>query len=389
MTNYNHTLNLYEKPAEGARFIKRFDAYNYTHTISAIGGFDTAACDIALRSVDEMQQFLDQYLGNRVAFYVDNPVAPIWEGFINRMTFNAGGVQYTIGLDEMANRMTVQYTDPSVSATAPQVAGTTNNTASQAVYGIKQDVIDLGYREDPAGVTTYRDTQLSQRPWPKTSVMRGGGGGGLLRIECLGFYHTLSWETYRSTAITNPTLTTFVNTIRAGLANGSTFFDNTDTTEITTNSVTIDEERTRGQTAWDTLTEIREHGDGTNYWVIGITPTDFRTGTRRMYWRVFNDTIVYTARLSDGLRIRNVYGQLVPPWTVRPDAGIRVTDQLIGWNGNGDNPTETYILNITYNANEQTVDYRGDDDRTAEGVFNYRRFNKTIGKRNGATRRLN
>lgn len=383
-----HSLHLYQKPKLGTTFLSRLTAYNYTHTIAAIGGFDTASCDIALRSVDEMQQFLDQYLGNRVAFYVDNPVEPIWEGFVNRMTFDAGGVQYSIGLDEMANRATVQYTDPSASTTVPQVSATTNDTNSQALYGIKQDTIDLGYREDPTGVTTYRDTQLAQRPWPKTSIVRGSGSG-LLHIECQGFFHTLEWETYRSTAITNPTLTAFVNTIRAGLANGATFFDNTDTAEITTNSITIDEERVRGQSAWEILTEIREHGDGTNYWVIGITPTDPRTGTRRLYWRVFNDTIKYTARLSDGLRIRNLYGQLVPPWTVRPDAGIRVTDQLIGWDGLGDNPTETYIMNITYNANEQSVDYRGDDDRTAEGVFQYRRFNKAVGKRNGALRRLN
>lgn len=210
----------------------------------------------------------------------------------------------------------------------------------------------------------------------------------MLHIECLGFYHTLNWELYRTTALTNLTLTNFITTILGVLGNGTTFFDNADTTEIGTNTVTIDGERSRGSTAWDVMMEIREFGDGTNYWVVGITPTDFRTGTRRLYWEQATSTITYTARQSDGLRIRNLYGQLVPPWTVRPNAGIRITDMLIGWDGIGDNPTETYILSVDYDANQQTVDYHGDDDLTAEGVFQYKRWGKATGKRNGAVRRM-
>jgi hypothetical protein len=119
-----HTLSLYQKPALGNDFLRRLPVYNYRHTIAAVGGFDTASCDIAIRSREEGQQFLDQYIGNRVAFYVDNPVEPIWEGFINRMTFDAGGVQYTISLDEMTNRVTVTYTDVAASATNAQITPT-------------------------------------------------------------------------------------------------------------------------------------------------------------------------------------------------------------------------------------------------------------------------
>ena len=92
------------------------------------------------------------------------------------------------------------------------------------------------------------------------------------------------------------------------------------------------------------------------------------------------------ARLLEvGLRIRNLYGQIVPPWTVRPDRGIRVSDMLIGWNGIGDNPTETYIKGIDYDANAQTVDYHGDDDTRAEGAFQLARYGRPIGKKFSAT----
>lgn len=383
-----HTLNLCEKPALGTDFISRYPVYNYRHSINAIGGFDTASCDIAVRSRDEGQQFLDQYLGNRVAFYVDNPVEPIWEGYINRMSFNAGGVEYTISLDEMANRVVVSYTDPSVSATTPQTATVADNTTSQGIYGIKVDTLDLGVHLGTSTIiANLRNAVLAQRAYPKTSIAQGQGSG-LLHIEMLGFYHTLEWERYGNTAATNVTLSNYLIAILGANINGTDFFDSSDTSGITTNAITILQNSIRGETSWDRMRMACEAGDGTNYYVIGITPTNFQTGTRTFYYRVFNDAIAYTARQADGLRIRNLYGQLVDPWRVRPDAGIRISDALIGWNGVGDNPTETYMMAVDYDANAQKATFRGDDDITAEGVFNFRHYNKAFNKRFGANRRV-
>lgn len=387
MAVYPHTLNLYQKPALGNAFIRRSPVYNYRHTIAAIGGFDTASFDIAVRSRDEGQQFLDQYIGNRVAIYVDNPVEPIWEGFINRMTFSAGGVEYSIGLDEMANRVTTIYTTvDGNSATTQSVA--VNSTDSQDIYGIKQAQVDIGFMQGGTGATILRDTVLAQRAWPKTSILPSGGGGGLLHIECLGFYHTLMWEALRITTSASVQLGVQIDNLLALVTNGTTFFDNADTTETDANTNTINQQMLKGETLWDGFKKVQETGDTTNYFVLGITPTLFSTGTRRMYYRAANADIEYTARQSDGLRIRNLYGQLVPPWTVRPDRGVRVSDMLVGWNGVGDNPTETYIMKVDYDANRQRVIYSGDDNLSAEGVFNLRRFNQQRGRPFGAPRRL-
>lgn len=380
-------MQLYQKPAQGTSFIKRLQIYNYKHSINAIGGFDTASCDIAVRSRDEGQQFLDQYLGNRVAFYVDNPVEPIWEGYINRMTFSAGDVQYSIGLDQMANRVRTIYCATNGNSQTSQSA-VTNSTASQAIYGIKQEQVDLGYMLSGTGVTVIRDTVLAQRAYPKTSILPASGGGGLLHIELLGFYHTLEWEDFRTATTGAVQLGNLVDTVLGTVVNGTTFFDNTDLTETDANTNTIDTQTLRGETTWQILQKIQEFGDTTQYFVMGVTPTLFTTGTRRFYYRAASTTVVYTARQSDGLRIRNLYGQLVDPWRVRPDAGIRVSDVLIGWNGIGDNPTETYIMKIDYDANAQSCIYSGDDDLSAEGVFNLKRFITAQGKRFGANRRF-
>lgn len=388
----SHTLNLYQKPKLGNSPVNRFPVYNYKHSINAIGGFDTASFAIALRSVSEMQQFLDQYLGNRVAIYVDNPVEPIWEGFINRMNFSAGGVQYSISLDQMVNLVYGLYTPTAGGTTQTAAAvGTAKSTLSQSLYGIKVEEIDLGVMLGGTGTTLMRDTVLAQRALPKTSLLPGRSGAGLLAIECLGFYHTLTWEGYRNTAPGSAQLGNLVDTIIGGLVNGTTFFDNTNLTRTVANTSTVDQFHTRGETAWDVLVKIREMANAAVYYVIGVSPTDFQTNTRLFYYQQASSDIVYTARQADGLRIRNLYGQLVRPWTVRPDAGVRVSDALIGWNGIGDNPTETYIMRIDYDAEAQSVIYSGDDDLTAEGVFNLKRFNKAHvnrPKQFGAQRRL-
>lgn len=383
---FPHNLHIYQKPKIGNAFIRRFPVYNYRHTIAAVGGFDTASCDIAIRSRDEGQEFLDQYLGNRVAFYVDNPVEPIWEGFINRMTFSAGGVQYTISLDEMSNYVVTIYTTSNVSPATTQSA-VAQNTTSQSIYGIKEEQIDLGLMLAGTGVTLMRDTVLAQKAYPKSSILPGNGGG-LLHIEFLGFYHTLEWENYRETGTGSIQLGSFVDTIITNLLNGTTFFNNADVTRTIANTSVIDIFTAKGGSSWDTLMKIREIANGSVYYVIGVSPTDFQTGTRRFYYEQASSDIVYTARQADGLRIRNLYGQLVPPWTVQPNAGVRVSDMLIGWDGVGDNPAETYISKIDYDANRQQIIYSGDDDVSIEGVFNYRRFNKSYGKRNGQQRRV-
>lgn len=383
----NHELHLYQKPALGNAFIKRFFIYNYKHSINAIGGFDTASCDIAVRSRDEGQQFLDQYLGNRVAFYVNNPVEPIWEGYINRMSFNAGGVQYSIGLDEMANHIIAHYVNSLLATTSPQITTAVDDTNSQAVYGIKGTDIDAGFQLQTTYAPNLASTVLAQRAWPKTSIAQEQGSG-LLHIEFLGFFHTLEWELFNDTSTVAISAQNEITTILLPTVdNGTTFFDNTVTSGVDSPGYNINRNKVRGQSMWDIIRELVEAGNATDYFVAGITPTNFQTGTRTFYFRAMNSTIEYTARQSDGLRIRNLYGQLVDPWRVLPDRGVRVSDMLIGWNGLGDNPTESYIMTIDYDANRQLVTWRGDDDLTAEGVFQLHHYNKSTSKRFGAGRR--
>lgn len=382
-----HYVHIYQRPAQGNNFVARYPAYQYKHKISANGGFDTMSCSLQLRSRADAEMFLESHVGARVAVYVDNPQEAIWEGLINRITLNVGEGAYTISMDEMVNKCDTQYN--SSGSTTPLLYGSSSNTASQAIYGIKEGKFELGTNFGNNDLRfDVRDALLVERAWPKTSWTQSGGQNNTIEIECLGFFHTLEWEIYNNAGTTVRTYQTFINTdILAAVNNGTTFFDNTDTTLIEANAGARRQTEYGSRSIWDVILLQCDGGDGSDKWIAGITPTR-SDGTRALYYKPFNTDVEYTARLSDQLFIRDIYNRRVRPWTARPDRGIRVNDVLIGWSLPGDDPRETYIATLEYDAERQKVVWFGADDTTTEGAFQLTRVNKTTNSRFGAVRRL-
>ncbi len=376
-----HTIHIYQRPAQGSSFLKRYPVYNYQHSIVNQGWFDTASCDIAVRSQNEGSDILNNYLGAFVAVYVDNPLVPIWEGLINRIILNSGGASYTISLDEMANRVSVMFTGVANAGTQSVIA---NNTVSQGIYGIKQDQIEFG--ADPTTPATpqritLRNVILAQRAFPQTAVTQGQGQSNTVHFELIGIFHTLEWEKlFTAGATTTTAYTTAIQNEIGAIANGTTFFNNADTTQITTNgSGGSSPDQQRGMSVWDRILKIAEAGDSANYWVCGVLPTDANLGTRRFYYRIQNGTTEYTALQKDGLKPRNLYGKPIPPWLVVPDKVIRVQDTLVGFGSNLiTDPRATYIQSIQYDANSQSVQWFGTDDTTARGAFLMKRAFKPV-----------
>lgn len=375
-----HTINIYQRPAQGSAFVARYPVTGYRHRITAMGGYDTASCQISAPGY-AADLFLERHLGALVRVYADNPAMPCWEGLITRITTG----DYTVALQDMANRMTVQYT--TYSGYSSSVTTPSNDTDSQAAYGIKEDTLEWGAGFAPDTNETrqarLQATALEMRAWPQKSVT--DGKAGVISIEMEGIYHTLEWEKYRYMSSGIVTYSTWITgTFLPGLANSSTFFDNTDMSAISTNAANRRNYETGSRSAWEVLQKLAEAGDGATRWIVGITPTGFGESTRRLYYRAANDDIEYTARLSDGRRPRNLYGRLVAPWEVRPDRGIRITDVLLGWSGVGDNPTETYITQVEYDAESQSVKWYGNDSVEAEAQFQLNKGYLPTNKRFGS-----
>lgn len=403
-------LNLYQKPRLGNGYLFRYPAYRYKHKISAMGGFDTASCELAL-NLAQAEAVLEQWIGNRVAFYMDNAVEPIWEGLVSRITYTFGAAEFTSSLDQLANKTRVIFSQRNVALTT-QITTAVEDTASQAIYGIKEFTFDSGATDntnvDVTNKTAKARMELALRAYPRAStrIRSGGGGGmGLVRIECVGIYKTLEWETYSinaagptgvvgaSTAITRILSTS--GAIGERIRNQATFFDNADVTQVVTNAATnwpID--NAGGKTVWQAIQSITEPGDSTSAaagvrWVAGVMPTDPNLGTRRFYYRPAVSTIGYIVRLRDGTGyVRNTLGAVVPPQWVRPDIGVRMVDALVGWFGNTvDDPREFYLNTVEYDADKQSVSMSSEDDISIEGAFQLAKFSKAQGTRFGSPTR--
>lgn len=396
-----HFVNIYDNPlstlGNGRRFQARFIAYNYTHTHNAIGGFDSMTCDI-LCDRHTAELIYQNYRGNRIAAFVDNPEM-IWEGFINRITYVPGNREFTVSFDDMMNRVSVLYYNNATPATTQTAEA--NNTTSQALYGVKQGTIeaDIHYNADVTQKTAVRNLNLAQKAYPLVSS-RDASGMTLLRLECLGFYWLWDWV---QTATTSPTLVTASQYV-ANWTVDTTFLGSALTFEtkiyqtgagptgtwsqyITTNAAFNQSRQVQsGQTRLEILQAILEAGDGSARWVLGITPLDQLNSSsgamRYVYYRPAETAVNYTAKaLSEPGVIRDQYGRAVEPWRVTADNIIRITDVLVGYSFPGDDPRQTYIEAVTYDAESQKVSYQGSDDITNGGAMGLRRRYKKRGRR--------
>lgn len=374
-----HTLHIYEKPTVGSNHIKAKQAYNYRHQISANGWFDTASCDVRMTAI-EAEMAMEDYVGNPVKVFVDNPAQPIWEGIITTVSYDSGGVLVRRSIDPMINRAEViLFYRRNAVGSQTQVTNAANVLPSQAIYGVKEGSIDAYVVESDSTIPQFaqsiRDTLVTVNAWPQSSITQGANRN--VRVEMKGYFHTLDWEMFWDNGNSgNYAASVLVTQLLAMVANYGLWFDYTDTSGVETNATWTQRDQLRiGMTKWQGLLRIAEAGNASGtYYITGIEPTNPTTGTRRLYYRAANDTLAYTARAADNLRVRNAYGGLIRPWTVIPDRILRITDTLTGWDGLGDDPRDIYLRSIQYDAERQRVQWQGSDNTTGEGIFQVHNF---------------
>lgn len=367
-----HRLHVYQKPAIGDTFQKAYTTLNYSHKISANGWFDSARCSLAVDR-NEAENIFRNYLGNRVAIYVDNPVEPIWEGFINRVNLNTGSVQLSASLDKMTNRVLVQWSTGQ--GRAPAQTAEQTDADSIATYGSKMVHIDLGelYTTNTGLPTAVRDAIIAQRPTPPVSAIgTGGQSTGLVEIEMLGFYHTLKWDTFDvvtadATDIPRKLLT---DTSPSYTYNSGVFYDDTNTSRVdATTSFTAPGTRRAGESTWDMAVKMVEASPSGSRYVTGISPTSPNTGERIAYFEAARETVDYAVDAYGDGRLTNLGGLPVNPWDVRPNRSVLLRNILLGEAETFATGKIAWIKAINYDAESQTVSWETDDDTSLPGVF--------------------
>lgn len=386
-----HMLVLKQKPRIGNGFLRQRPAYQYRHRKIAIGGDDSASCVLYI-SVNEAEWWLENAVGNGVQFYADDPTYPIFDGFINRVTYSIGSAVFTQSVDDMFNRTTVD----SYSKAAGAIATTTaiDVTASQNIYMIKHG--QLAGEVDYGGTSknALRSLIASRYAYPQVSFSPGGGTVEL-KIEVLGWYHVWEWQMYESTntsaidadaailRITVNTSAEYPTNAQYIYATGAGGAGNTWAAQIIANpAFTISREATNGCTYWDRISEIATAGDTSSHWVVGITRQSAIQPTRYVYYRAAKPAVKYVQRVTNEPGIlRDIYARRVNPWWVEPDNSIQATDVLFGWAQTAYDLRATYIEAVTYDADVQTITYEGGDNITPIGVFGVNNRFKFRGRR--------
>jgi hypothetical protein len=119
----------------------------------------------------------------------------VWWGYLDTVEQVEGVFIVAHSLDEMANRVAVRYSTLAPAGQPGEVQQTAwaDDLASQAVYGVKERVVE---REglDEAAALQVRDMLLAQGATPQADVQQKGRVGWGLRLACLGWMHSLAWS---------------------------------------------------------------------------------------------------------------------------------------------------------------------------------------------------
>jgi hypothetical protein len=143
-------------------------------------------------------------VGREVKIYNDKGLID-FGGMIYVVTLNTGGSKVRASLLDTSNRVWARWQEAGT-ANPPDRSAVFGNTASQKLYGAKEEVWNAGQQVSLAEASQYAEKQLSLSAWPTPRAIEISPGKKLsdrpiLDIVCYGWWHTLSHVRYNQTAL--------------------------------------------------------------------------------------------------------------------------------------------------------------------------------------------
>lgn len=310
------------------------NADTYSHELLANGGWWSASLSIS-GSLVEMENWIDDGLNRHIEVY-NFALEKIWEGFVNMVTLSAGTLQATRGpLMDVANRASVVYTPILDPTTAPPIEGSettttiANNAASQAKYGIFEQVLSGGRKLDD-GTTDeaveLRDTTLQESREPETSedVNLGSSSIASVTLDLLGYVHRFKGYVYADATAATVQLGTKMQLVITADPNG---LFSTSYTQMAANALLVSRYDDDNRMAWDVIQELVSIGDAAaNRYTFGIYD-----GRQAIYAAIPDDT-AYQHRIAGKNVDIETYGvgTKIHPWDVLPARWMFLPDFLVG-----------------------------------------------------------
>ena len=324
----------------------------YSHTISAVGGYDSASISMTMRKIDAEDWFANG-LGRHVEFF-DHALVKKWEGFINEVRIGIGVLSASQGpLVDIVNRTAVVYQTASYNTNPPvsgQRATTTqgDNAGSQAKYGILESYLSGGTGTETS-MNGVRDTFLAERGWPQSNkdVNFDSPGDITVELSCLGYYHLLPKYVYQQT--TNTGQVNISIKIQDVLTADPSSRFSSDYSQIETNTTQINQFENEGKDALSVIQNAVVVGDGSgNRTLFGIY-----NDRKARYETIPTAIALQTSLNAKRQQVESLAGSWVLPWDVTPGQWMTINDFLIG-QVQKTNPREDqrniFIERVTYTA---------------------------------------
>lgn len=327
------------------------DIDSYSHTTSVNLGFDSMTVGTK-GSEYFVNDWLEYGLGRSVIVR-DTSMGIVWEGFVDQIIANFGGVSLTVGpLMDVINRTRMVYKELNFDTTPP-VGGATLRTewidvdTSQNKFGILEGVITGGEGTIDEMEQLVR-TLVQYVAWPdiEQGISFSGAPEVTLTIRCLGFGHMLDKFYYEETG-------------QAGMENASDKIGKVLEADpnglfsryngvIETNTTEVPKYESDDRTALDIIKDITVLGNS-NYdrYVFGVYEN------RTFFYGAIPSDVKYIQRLSDGY-IETKDGAELRPWQVRPNNWVFLADIITGKPSIVQNlredPRYAYIEGVTFTA---------------------------------------
>lgn len=302
---------------------------SYNHVIKRVGGYWSATFTQRGR-LDEVEDWLFR-LGYHFECY-DPAVEEIWEGFVNSIAIQVGGLSVSRGpLLDIANDAYLVYSTVDTTTNPPTVgvratAGPEENADSQAKYGVITKYASAG-GISVAQVADLLAVYVAENALPGISKRWNNRSSQepVVTVELLGYVHWLQCFVSNDTTTGTRTLPQKLQDILGDDPNGMFSTDYSQIDPDGANAQTIRRYENDDQTAWSQIKGIVAQGDGTDPWNFGIY------NGRRAYYDIAPDEWEYEQRILDpAQRIFKYGGPEVAPWNVAAGKLMLSTDFLVG-----------------------------------------------------------
>lgn len=330
MTSYKSealTLSVYRPLVQGGEYLFdwRTSVESWQHEIRAMGGYWSAQATQA-DNLRRAEEWLADGLGRHVEVH-DDALNQIWEGFVNSVSIDVGGLNVTRGpLLNVANKVKLVYsTGDNVDGGYGGRASTAyvEDATSQAKYGIIHKILSSG-GVSTANAEQLRDTYLAQYKEPETTSRFNLSGQSDVRltIDLLGYVHWQIVYPFTSSTTGDGNLSTRLTAIINDDPNNLFSSANAD---IATNTLQVSQWEDDDPMAWDAIKSLVAMGDSNeSRFLYGVY------NARRAVYEAAPTTYTYRREIASSGDVETIVGGTVKPWAVRPGKWIIFPDFLIG-----------------------------------------------------------